>query len=87
LTSEPGDQTEPQQSRRITIWLIVAGLIVVAVAIFIGQNGDDVSISFLWFSGEMPLWLLIVLMLIAGAILGQVGLYLRRRRKRRDEGA
>ena len=85
MTIEPSDQSEPQQSRRVSIWLVVAGIIVVAVAIFIGQNGDDVSISFLWFSGDIPLWLLIVLALIAGAILGQVGLYLRRRRRRRDE--
>ena len=63
----------------------MAGIILVAVAIFIGQNGEDVSVSFLWFSGDIPLWLLIVVALIAGAILGQVGLYLRRRRKRRDE--
>ena len=85
MTLEPDDTTEAPPSRRAAVWLIIAGIIVVAVAIFISQNADDVAVQFLWFTGEVPLWLLIVIALVAGAILGQVGLYLRRRRKRRKD--
>lgn len=85
MTIEPEDQFDAPAGRRVSAWLVIAGLIVVAVAIFIAQNGDDVPIQFLWFTGEVPLWLLIVISLVAGAILGQVGLYLRRRRKRHRE--
>lgn len=88
MTLEPDDTSESPPSRQASVWLIIAGLIVVAVAVFIGQNADDVTVQFLWFSGDVPLFLLIVIALLAGAILGQVALYLRRRRQRRkaEEG-
>ena len=85
MTDDERTYESVRPSRRQAIWLGIAGVIVVAVAIFVGQNGEEVSVSFLWFSGEVPLWLLIVVALVLGAILGQVGLYLRRRSKRRAQ--
>ena len=85
MTDDERAYESVRPSRRQAIWLGIAGVIVVAVAIFVGQNGEEVSVRFLWFSGEVPLWLLIVIALVLGAILGQVGLYLRRRSKRRAQ--
>ena len=75
-------QTDDQS--RAPIGLIVAGIIVIVVAIFIGQNTDEVEVQFLFFSGSLPLFLVIVIGMVLGAILWQGILWYRRRRQRRE---
>lgn len=70
---------------RAPIGLVVAGLIVIAVSIFVAQNTEDIEIQFLFFKGSMPLWLVIVIILVLGMVLGQALMYMRRRRKRRQD--
>ena len=82
---EPDGVEEPSSARR-SAWLVVAGIIVVAVAIFIAQNDESVSVKFLFFEGSVSLWLIIVICLVLGAILGQVFFFLRRRWKRKQDG-
>ena len=90
MTTGRGAVTEHEQepidagmARKRSIWLAISGLIVVLLAIFIAQNIEDVPIEFLWFSGDVPLVLIIVIAMLLGAILGQTILFLRRRQKRR----
>jgi len=64
--------------------LIIAGIIVIAVAIFVAQNTEDVNFEFLWFNFEWPLWLVLVLVFVLGAFVGQGLMWLRRRRRRSE---
>jgi uncharacterized integral membrane protein len=72
------------EGRRASAGLIIAGLIVIAVAIFVAQNTNSIPVQFLVFDFEMPLWLLLVIVFLLGAVVGQGAMWLRRRRKRKD---
>lgn len=85
VTDNEYEVVEEESGARQSAWLVIAGIIIIAVAIFIAQNAEDVPIQFLFFEGLVPLWLIIVTTLVLGAILGQVFFYLRRRKKRKDE--
>jgi uncharacterized integral membrane protein len=69
---------------RASAGLIIAGLIVIAVAIFVAQNTESIEFEFLVFTFSMPLWLVLVIVFALGAVVGQGVMWLRRRRKRRD---
>lgn len=64
--------------------LIVTLLVLVVAVIFVVQNTDSASLTFLGFDFTMPLWLLFVISLIMGAILGSVGRWYMARRRRRS---
>jgi uncharacterized integral membrane protein len=66
--------------------LLVIALIVAAVLLVVFQNTEDVTLSFLTFDFTMPLWLVLVIFLVLGAVLGQVFEALRARRRRRRRG-
>jgi len=61
--------------------LIVAGVALIVAVIFVVQNDNRVSTDFLFFSGTAPLWVVILLSILIGALLGQVVGVLARRRK------
>jgi uncharacterized integral membrane protein len=63
--------------------LVVIALIVAAVLLVVFQNTEDVTLSFLTFDFTMPLWLVLVIFLVLGAVLGQVFEAIRARRRRR----
>jgi uncharacterized integral membrane protein len=67
--------------------LVIAGIIVIAIAIFVAQNAEDVPVQFLFLNGEVPLWVIIIVSLVLGAILWQVALYMRRRQKRKKQNS
>jgi uncharacterized integral membrane protein len=64
--------------------LVIAGLIVIAVAIFVAQNTESIDFEFLVFNFSMPLWLVLVIVFALGAVVGQGAMWLRRRRRRKD---
>ena len=70
---------------RTPVGLIVAGIVVVVVAIFVAQNTEDVLFEFLWASFTLPLWLVLVGVFALGAVVGQAAVWCRRRRRRRDD--
>lgn len=84
MTDNEHGVVEGESGERQSAWLVIAGIIVIAIAIFIAQNAENVPIEFLFFNGSIPLWLIIVTALVLGAVLGQVFFYLRRRRKRNE---
>jgi uncharacterized integral membrane protein len=69
------------------IKLIVLLLLVIALAIFFFQNGDDAPVSFLWIDGQWPVWLVIGVSVIAGVVIDRLGSWQwrRARRRRRDD--
>ena len=73
------------EGRRIPPILIVTGIILVAIAIFVLQNTEEIRFDFLVFSFDAPLWLVLAIVFVLGALAGQGALWYRRRRKRRAE--
>jgi uncharacterized integral membrane protein len=66
-------------------WGKLIALIVVAILllIYIIQNTQDVAVKFLFWSFTWPAWLLLILMLAIGFLVGlATGALLRRRKKR-----
>lgn len=80
--NEPG---APDTNRKRSFVLVVAGLIVIAVAVFIAQNSEAIPIQFLTFEGSVPLWVLIVVAMVLGAILAWVVSMVLRRQRRIDK--
>jgi uncharacterized integral membrane protein len=69
------------RDRDVTPRVIVAALALLAAGAFVLQNGNRVKTTFLFFEGRQPLWLVIVLSILLGILLGQAFGLLRRRRK------
>jgi uncharacterized integral membrane protein len=62
--------------------LIITGLVILALVFFVGQNTASVDIKWLFFEGDAPLWLMLVLSALAGAIIALGVSYTLRRRNR-----
>lgn len=76
-----------EEAKESTGLATVVGAAVVAIALiaFIGQNRDDTEVNWLLLDGTWPLWLVIVVAAVLGAMLSEVlGWLLRRRRRRAD---
>lgn len=84
MTDHDRDSGQVEAGQRRSAALVLAGIIIIAVTIFIAQNTEEIGFDFLTFTFTMPLWLMMVLMLVAGALIGQVVMYVRRRRKQAD---
>lgn len=64
--------------------LIIGGLVAVALIAFITQNTNEVPITWLFVERTAPLWLVIVVSAVLGALLSEVIAWLIRRRRRSD---
>jgi uncharacterized integral membrane protein len=68
--------------RDVRTWVIIAGVALLAAIVFVVQNSNKVDMDFLFFGGSQPLWLVIVLSMVLGALFGQaIGLVRGRRKK------
>ncbi len=75
---------EPKESTGL-VTVIGAAVVAIALIAFIGQNRDDTEVSWLFLDGTWPLWLVIVIAAVLGAVLSEVlGWLIRRRRRRND---
>lgn len=74
---------EPSESTGLTT-VIGAAVVAVALIAFIGQNRDDTEVNWLFLDGTWPLWLVIVVAAVLGAVLSEVLGWLIRRRRRRS---
>ncbi|HEY8546820.1 MAG TPA: LapA family protein [Acidimicrobiales bacterium] len=74
-----------KRDRDVTPRMVVALVALVAAALFVFQNGNRVKTTFLVFEGRQPLWLVIVVSVVLGMLLGQALGLLRRRRKNDDD--
>jgi uncharacterized integral membrane protein len=63
------------------------GFIVVAavIVIFVAQNTNDVSVDFLFFNGEWPLWLVVVAVIALTLLAERLGLWIWRRSRKNKE--
>jgi uncharacterized integral membrane protein len=81
VDQRPGDGTT---TRRLTGGAIASLFGVGLLVIFMIQNTDDAKLEFLFWSFTWPLWLLCLVMALAGAI-AWFGLGVLRRHRRRQE--
>lgn len=63
--------------------LIVVAIVGIALAAFVVQNTDDTPVSWLMFDESAPLWIVIVISAVAGAILSEAAGWMIRRGRRR----
>jgi uncharacterized integral membrane protein len=79
---EGGDLIESSGARRrIPQKLIVAALIGLLALIFVFQNAESGRVDFLFWSFEAPAWLWLLIIFLAGALVGWI---FGRRGRRRD---
>ena len=74
---------QPQKEidyRRLSV-VVLAALIVLAFIVFVSQNGEDTEVEFLGYDSTIPLWLLVLIAMVAGAALWGGLSWIRRRRK------
>lgn len=84
MADEPLVEKEKESTGLVTV--ISAAVIAVALIAFIGQNRDDTEVSWLFIDGTWPLWLVIVIAAVLGAVLSEVlGWLIRRRRRRQSD--
>lgn len=81
----PPEPKPDGKSKKLSIppGLVAAVLLVVALIFFVVQNGDDVAFEWLVFDMTGPLWVVILVAAVAGAVLNEVFGFVRRRRRRR----
>ena len=78
ISAESGSSGPP-------IKLIVLLLVVAALAVFIFQNGQDAAIDYLWFHGQWPVWIVISISVLAGAVIDRLARRQWRRARRRKQ--
>ena len=62
---------------------VAAGVVLAALVLLVVQNHDDVSLEWLVFDMSGPLWVVILVAAVAGAVVNEVFGFVRRRRRRR----
>lgn len=89
-TSSPSRKDPLRGSRTSGLWVsvVLSGIVLVLLIVFIAQNTDPVSVSFLGWEGETPLAVALLIATVAGLFLATVAGSLRilqlRRRVRRE---
>ena len=85
MNEEPKPLEAEPDGKKLSIppGLVAVVLLVVALIFFVVQNGDDVDFRWLVFDMAGPLWVVIVVAAVAGAVLSEVLGFLRRRRRGR----
>lgn len=78
------DDTESriEEARKGKGGIVIAAIVAAALVVFISQNTDDTKVTWLFFDGTAPLWIVIVVAAVAGAVLTEVLAFIWRRRRR-----
>ncbi|MEQ8840699.1 MAG: LapA family protein [Acidimicrobiales bacterium] len=80
MSDDPVVEENSESTGLVTV--IGAAAIAIALIAFIGQNRTDTEVSWLFLDGTWPLWLVIVIAAVLGAVLSEVLGWLIRRRRR-----
>ena len=63
-------------------FVVFALIVAAALIVFVAQNTTDTEVTWLFFDGSGPLWIVIIVAAVAGALLSEVLGFLWRRRRR-----
>ena len=85
MTHEQIPESTPPKQRDLSPGMIVAAIVVVLAGIFIFQNTDSSSVSFLWFDLEAPTWVWFFILFLVGVAIGWLGHIVRLRRQGKRE--
>ncbi len=79
------DEALDEAKERTGIGLVVgAAIVAIALVAFIVQNTDDTQLQWLFIDRSAPLWVVIVIAAVAGAVLSEaLGWVIRRRKRQR----
>ena len=77
-----GEGKRQTAERRELAGLVAVALVALGLLAFVLQNGRHVKVEWVFWEVEIPLWLLVVLVAAAGAVLARLGGWLIRRRRR-----
>ena len=87
-TTQPPVQVRTQGKSGLSsgniVKLVVLGVVLLVVLIFVLQNTEKVQFSFLFWDFDLALWVMFVITLVGGVLLGMLGSTLLRRRRRHD---
>ena len=85
MNEEPKPPAAKPHGKKLSIppGPVAAVLLVVALIFFVVQNGDDVAFEWLVFDMTGPLWVVILVAAVGGAVINEVLGFVRRRRRRR----
>ena len=86
-TTQPPVQVRTQKKSGTSsggVKLVVLGVVLLVVLIFVLQNREKVQFSFLFWDFGLALWVMFVITLVVGVLLGMLGSTLLRRRRRQD---
>ncbi len=77
------EETTQKPTSRLSGGLIAGAIVAVALLVFVVQNTEETTVEWLLFeSDSTPVWLVIVIAAIAGAVVSElVGWLIRRRRR------
>ena len=79
------DETGPVKRGGLGVEVVLFAIVALAIGAFVGQNTDKVKIDWAFFHFTAPLWLIILVVLIIGALLDRLAtIIVRHRRNRRD---
>ena len=81
--AKPSDTTSDGRKWSIRPGVVVAVLVAVALIFFVVQNGAEVEFAWLFFDMTGPLWVVIVVAAVAGAVFSEGLGWVRRRARRR----
>lgn len=79
------EDTSPVKRSGLGVEVVLFGIVALAIGAFIGQNTDKVKIDWAFLHFSSPLWMIILIVLIIGALLDRLAtVIVRHRRSRRD---
>jgi uncharacterized integral membrane protein len=85
---EPRDPLRRSRTSGAWVAVVAAAALLLLLVVFIAQNTQDVQISFLWWDGEAPLSVALLIAAVIGialtAVVGTMRIWQLRRRVRRD---
>lgn len=73
--------TNESEKQRVPWRVVLAGVLAILILIFVFQNRTSVTMEYLWGTFRAPLWLMLIITLAVGAIIGWLTARLRRERK------
>lgn len=78
---ETKEEHQSAQRKGVSLGLVVGVLLTAGIAALIAQNTKAATVRWLFFEGDTPIWLLLFVTAVAGAVLSHlVGFGLRHRR-------